>query len=141
MPRGCYEPWGILRKPLLPGMRVSDCLREFQTGALRRMADGRPFCDVIASERTPRQERQIANHPSLKPQSFLRQVVYAALPLGEGIIVDTFMGSGSTVAAAEAVGVSCIGVERYPEYYEMALNAVPQLAAVKANDYIQPLLL
>lgn len=141
MPRGCYEPWGILRKPMLPGMRVSDCLREFQTGALRRVADGRPFCDVIASERTPRQERQIANHPSLKPQSFLRQVVHVALPLGEGIIVDTFMGSGSTVAAAEAVGVSCIGVERYPEYYEMALSAVLRLAAIKTDEYIQPLLL
>jgi hypothetical protein len=38
---------------------------------------------------TPQKEREIANHPSLKPQSFLRQVVYAALPLGEGVIVDT----------------------------------------------------
>lgn len=143
MPRGCYEPWGILRKPLLPGMTVSDCLREFQTGALRRLADGRPFCDVIASERTPRQERRIANHPSLKPQSFLRQVVYAALPLGKGIVLDSFMGSGSTVAAGEAVGVSCIGVERYQEYYEMALLAVPKLTAINATtpQYIQPPLL
>jgi site-specific DNA-methyltransferase (adenine-specific) len=36
LPRGCYEPWGILRKPMLPGMKLSDCLREFQTGGLRR---------------------------------------------------------------------------------------------------------
>ncbi|GAB4287517.1 MAG: hypothetical protein Fur0025_21030 [Oscillatoriaceae cyanobacterium] len=48
---------------------------------------GNPFNDVIFSERTPKQEREIANHPSLKPQSFLRQVVYAALPLGEGILL------------------------------------------------------
>src|SRR5947209_15853780 len=47
MPRGCYEPWGVLRKPMLPGMRVSDCLREFQTGGLRRTRDGKPFSDVI----------------------------------------------------------------------------------------------
>jgi DNA modification methylase len=64
-------------------------------------------------ERTPQPERDIADHPSLKPQSFLRQVVHAALPLGEGIIVDPFMGSGSTVAAAEALGLHSIGVERY----------------------------
>lgn len=105
MPRGCYEPWGIFRKPIPSGMKLSDCLREFQTGGLRRNPDGNPFNDVIFSERTPQQERNIANHPSIKPQSFLRQVVYASLPLGEGIIADTFMGSGSTVAAAEAVGV------------------------------------
>ncbi len=131
MPRGCYEPWGILRKPLLPGMKLSDCLREFQTGGLRRIADDKPFSDVILSERTPQSERDIADHPSLKPQSFLRQVVYAALPLSEGIIVDPFMGSGSTVAAAEAVGLHAIGVERYLDYYKMSCMAIPKLGSVK----------
>ena len=130
MPRGCYEPWGILRKPLLPGMKVSDCLREYQTGGLRRTPDDKPFSDVILSERTPQAERAIAPHPNLKPQSFLRQVVHASLPLGEGIIVDPFMGSGSTVAAAEAVGLSAIGVERHSEYFEMARSAIPRLAAL-----------
>ncbi len=33
MARGCYEPWGVFRKPLPGGMTVSDCLRQFQTGA------------------------------------------------------------------------------------------------------------
>lgn len=129
--RGCYEPWGIFRKPMLPGMKVSDCLREFQTGGVRRTPDDRPLSDVIASERTPQRERAIANHPSIKPQSFLRQIVHAALPLGEGIIADPFMGSGSTVAAAEAVGVRCIGIERYDGYYQMARQAIPNLVTLK----------
>ncbi|HUY79046.1 MAG TPA: DNA methyltransferase [Ktedonobacterales bacterium] len=130
LPRGCYEPWGILRKPLPAKMTVSECLRIYQTGGLRRTADGRPFADVILSERTPRRERAIADHPSLKPQSFLRQVVHAALPLGVGVIADPFMGSGSTVAAAEALGVQCIGVERIAEYYALSQVAIPQLAAL-----------
>jgi hypothetical protein len=100
MPRGCYEPWGIFRKLLPRGMTVSECLRQFQTGGLRRKPDGNPFEDVIESERTPRKERMLASHPSLKPQSFLRQLVYASLPLGEGILLDPFMGSSSTIAAA-----------------------------------------
>lgn len=133
MPRGGYEPWGIFRKPIPVGMRVSDCLRKFQTGGIRRLPNGKPFTDVILSERTPRRERLIANHPSLKPQSFLRQVVYVALPLGEGIIVDPFMGSGSTVAASEAVGLTCIGVERYLEYYELACKAIPELSALEVG--------
>ena len=115
-------------------MRLSDCLREFQTGGLRRTPDDKPFSDVILSERTPQQERDIADHPSLKPQSFLRQVVHAALPLGEGIIVDPFMGSGSTVAAAEAVGLNCIGIERFMDYYEMSRVAILKLAAVKTQS-------
>jgi len=131
LPRGCYEPWGLFRKPLPPKMKVSDCLRLFQTGGLRRISDDKPFSDVIPSGRTPSLEKSIANHPSLKPQSFLRQIVYAALPLGEGIIVDPFMGSGSTVAAAEAVGLCCMGIERYNDYYEMSLKAIPQLKSLK----------
>lgn len=134
LPRGCYEPWGVLRKPLLPGMKVSDCLREFGTGGLRRQSNGLPFNDVIISARTPQCERKIANHPSLKPQSFLRRIVYAALPLGEGIIADPFMGSGSTVAAAEAMGIRCIGVERYTDYYKMARMSISKLAAIKLQD-------
>lgn len=132
MARGCYEPWGILRKPLPFGMTVSDCLREFGTGGLRRTMDGKPFGDVIFSERTPRRERDIADHPSLKPQSLLRQVVYAALPLGVGIVADPFMGSGSTIAAAEAVGVRAIGIERRGDYFEMAMDAIPRFAALKS---------
>lgn len=138
MPRGNFEPWGLFRKPLPAAMRVSDCLRQYQTGGLRRNPDGKPFSDVIPSERTPKRERQIASHPSLKPQSFLRQIVYAALPLGEGIILDPFAGSGSTVAAAEAVGVQAIGVERHPAYYAMSLDAIPQLAALEAGWGVVP---
>lgn len=128
MPKGCYEPWGIFRKPLPAKMTVAECLRRYQTGALRRTPDDRPFEDVIRSERTSRSERAIANHPSLKPQSFLRQIVRAALPLDEGIVVDPFMGSGSTVAAAEAVGVASVGVERHREYFDMAKESIVRLA-------------
>lgn len=138
LPRGGYEPWGIFRKPLPAGMKVSDCLRVFQTGGLRRRSDGRPFSDVIFSERTPRRERQIANHPSLKPQSLLRQLVHAALPLGTGIIADPFMGSGSTVAAAEALGLCCIGIERRKEYFEMSRTAIAPLAAVEPSSAVFP---
>lgn len=135
LPRSCYEPWGIFRKPLPPHMKVSDCLRTYGTGGLRRISHDQPFADVIVSERTPRRERDIADHPSLKPQSFLRQVVRAALPLDTGTVLDPFAGSGSTVAAAEAQGISSIGVERFVDYFEMGKQAIPKLAriAVETN--------
>ena len=131
MPKGCYEPWGLFRKPLPDKMTVARCLREYQTGGLRRTPDDKPFEDVILSERTPRRERDIVDPPSLKPQSFLRQVCYAALPLREGVIVDPFAGSGSTIAAVEALGLRGIGVERHPDYYKMACHAIPRLKQVE----------
>jgi site-specific DNA-methyltransferase (adenine-specific) len=115
-------------------MTVSECLRQFQTGGLRRKPDGNPFEDVIESERTPRKERMLANHPSLKPQSFLRQLVYASLPLGEGILLDPFMGSGSTIAAAEAVGYSALGIEKNPDYYHLSLTSIPALSALDVKE-------
>jgi DNA modification methylase len=83
---------------------------------------------VIESAPTRAAERNIAPHPSLKPQAFLRQVVRAVLPLGEGIILDPFAGAGSTLAAAEAVGYASIGVEKDEHYFRMACKALPKLA-------------
>lgn len=133
LPRGCYEPWVLFRKPLPNGMTVGDALREYGTGGIRRLPNSNPFEDVIPSERTPRAERDIADHPSLKPQSLMRLLAYIALPLGKGIVVDPFSGSGSTIAAAEAVGVSAIGVERHRPYYEMSKTTVPKLASISSR--------
>lgn len=121
-----WEPWLIFRKPLEG--RVKDNLRKWGTGGFRRISDERPFGDVIKSAPTSKSERALANHPSLKPQAFLRQIVRAALPLGKGIVVDPFAGSGSTLAAAEAVGYASKGIERDQGYYELACSAIPKLA-------------
>lgn len=126
MPRSMFEPWLLFRKPLEG--RVQDNLRRWSTGGLRRPSEERPFGDVIESRPAQRHERLLAPHPTLKPQSFLRQVVRAMLPLGAGTVVDPFAGSGSTLAAAEWLGYESKGVELDPEYVEVAKSAIPALA-------------
>ncbi|MBM3473313.1 MAG: site-specific DNA-methyltransferase [Armatimonadetes bacterium] len=126
MPRSCWEPWGLFRKPCEG--RVQDNLRKWGTGGLRRVSGSEPFRDLIVSSPARGAERAIAPHPSLKPQAFLRQLVRAALPLGEGTILDPFMGSGSTIAAAAALGLRAIGLEADPQYFAMAEAAIPRLA-------------
>jgi site-specific DNA-methyltransferase (adenine-specific) len=129
MPRSMWEPWLTFRKPLEG--RVQDNLRKWGTGGFRRPSREKPFGDVIASAPTRARERAIASHPSLKPQDFLRKLVRASLPLGTGIVCDPFAGSGSTLAAAEAVGYASIGVERDPEYFKLAKTAIPKLAKLQ----------
>lgn len=126
MPKSCYEPWGIFRKPCEG--RVQDNLRKWKTGGLRRISSEEPFKDLIDSSPARGLERKIAPHPSLKPQKFLRHIVRAVLPFGEGILLDPFMGSGSTIAAAAACGLRSIGLETNPDYHRMAQKAVPMLA-------------
>ena len=126
MPRSQWEPWLLFREPLEG--RVQDNLKKWKTGALRRPCPDKPFGDVIPSAPARGKERALAPHPSLKPQAFLRQVVRASLPLGEGTVLDPFAGSGSTLAAAEALGYQSIGLENDPEYFSMACDAIPRLA-------------
>jgi DNA modification methylase len=128
LPRSCWEPWIVFRKPCEG--TVKENLEKWKTGGLRRPEKDKPFQDLILSRPARGNEKIIAPHPSLKPQAFVRQIVRAALPLGEGIVLDPFMGSGSTIAAAAALGVRSIGLEKLRDYYLMAQRAIPKLAAL-----------
>jgi site-specific DNA-methyltransferase (adenine-specific) len=133
MPRSMWEPWLVFRKPL--DGRVQDNLRKWGTGGFRRISAERPFGDVIESAPTRAQERALAPHPSLKPQAFLRKLIRGVLPLGKGIVLDPFAGSGSSLAAAEAVGYESIGIEKDPEYFRTAATAaIPKLAGLRVKE-------
>ena len=131
MPRSMWEPWIVYRKPIEG--RVQDNLRKWRTGGFRRPCRDKPFGDVITSAPTRKAERDLAPHPSLKPQSFLRYLVRSVLPVGEGTILDPFAGAGSTLAASEAVGYPSIGVEKDGLYFDMAREAIPRLARFSPN--------
>jgi site-specific DNA-methyltransferase (adenine-specific) len=129
MPRSQWEPWLLFRKPLMG--TVAQNLERWGTGGLRRTSESQPFGDVIRSGPARPHERAIAPHPSLKPQALMRQLVRAALPLGEGIVLDPFAGSGATLAACEAVGYASVGTEVSEEYFSLAKEAITPLAALQ----------
>ena len=133
MPRSMWEPWLIFRKPLEG--RAQDNLRKWGTGGFRRISADRPFGDVIESSPTRSSERQLAPHPSLKPQAFLRQLIRGVLPLGKGVVLDTFAGSGSTLAAAEAVGYESVGIEKDAAYFNIAKASIPKLAELRLKEF------
>ena len=115
-PRGAYEPWMLFRKPISE-KTVAQNLRKWGTGALRRPSEDQPLPDIIPSGKTPVLEESISKHPTLKPQQFLRILVRTLLPLGEGTLLEPFSGSGSTIAACQAVGYDSIGIELDDEYF------------------------
>lgn len=132
MARSCWEPWGIFRKSFEG--TAADNLRRWGTGGLRRISESEPFKDVIACSPTRGREKEIAPHPSLKPQRFMRQVVRASLPLGLGIVYDPFAGSGSTLAAAEAIGYHAIGTDRDMGYFGLACDAFEPLSTLPVAE-------
>jgi DNA modification methylase len=126
IPRSCFEPWLLFRKPFEG--RVTENLKRFGTGALRRPAKDTPFSDLLVVSPARPRERSLARHPSLKPQALMRSLVRASLPLERGVLLDPFMGGGSTIAAATALGLRSVGVELDSKYFTMAKSAIPKLA-------------
>ena len=69
-------------------------------------------------------------HPTVKPVELMRYLVRLVTPKN-GLVLDPFMGSGSTGMAAREEEFKFIGIEKEREYYEIAKarikNVKPQL--------------
>lgn len=76
-------------------------------------------------------ERQ-NHHPTVKPTDLMRYLCRLVTPPG-GTVLDPFMGSGSTLKAAELEGFSAIGIELDPEYVEIARRRISSDAPLFAN--------
>ena len=59
------------------------------------------------------------NHPTVKPLELMRYLVRLVTPKG-GIVLDPFMGSGTTGIACKELGFEFIGIEMNEEYCEIA---------------------
>lgn len=59
------------------------------------------------------------HHPTVKPTDLMRYLCRLVTPPG-GIVLDPFMGSGSTGCAAALEGFQFVGIEREAEYVEIA---------------------
>jgi site-specific DNA-methyltransferase (adenine-specific) len=66
-----------------------------------------------------KKDREGSTHPTMKPTALMRYLCRLVTP-PEGIVLDPFMGSGSTGKAAMLEGFQFIGIERDEEYMEIA---------------------
>lgn len=65
-------------------------------------------------------ERKNQNfHPTVKSTKLMEYLITLVTPPG-GTVLDCFMGSGSTGVAAKRLGFEFIGIEKDPEYFEIA---------------------
>jgi site-specific DNA-methyltransferase (adenine-specific) len=62
-------------------------------------------------------------HPTVKPTELMKYLIRLVTPKG-GVVLDPFMGSGSTGKAAVLEGMEFIGIEREEEYYEIAKQRI-----------------
>ncbi len=63
------------------------------------------------------------DHPTQKPLTLMRRIVEAIVPPG-GTAIDPFLGSGTTAVACAMTGRRCIGIEREPKYFDIAVARI-----------------
>jgi DNA modification methylase len=76
------------------------------------------------------------NHPTVKPVALMRWLTRLVTPKG-GIVLDPFMGSGSTALACDAEQFNFIGCELSPEYAEIARNRIAAAGGMFADISIE----
>jgi site-specific DNA-methyltransferase (adenine-specific) len=79
-------------------------------------------------------------HPTVKPLDLMRYLVRLITPKG-GIVLDPYLGSGTTAVAAKLEGMQYIGMEREPQYVLIAEGRVKECESdyeTKAEMYENP---
>ena len=81
-------------------------------------------CDDWPQGIRPNAKRRAAcrqnKHPTVKPLKLMEYLIKLVMPPKDGILLDPFAGSGTTILAAYKLGLKAIGIEKQPEYAEIA---------------------
>jgi site-specific DNA-methyltransferase (adenine-specific) len=72
------------------------------------------------------------SHPTVKPTKLMRYLVRLVTPPG-GTVLDPFMGSGSTGRGAVLEGFDFVGIEREPEYLEIARRRIAEVVLTRGS--------
>ena len=59
-------------------------------------------------------------HPTVKPLALMEYLINLVMPPKDGLLLDPFAGSGTTLVASKKLGYNAIGIERESEYCEIA---------------------
>jgi modification methylase len=118
-----------------------DALKAMNDGVQMRSDWTLPLC--TGAERL-RDATGAKLHPTQKPEALLHRVLTACTRPGD-VVLDPFLGAGTTAAAARRLGRRFIGIEREPAYVEAARARIaaveplpPEAAAVTASKRAAP---
>lgn len=74
------------------------------------MAAGRPIDDVWEIDKLNNSSKEKLNYPTQKPESLLERIILAMTEKGD-VVMDPFLGGGTTAAVAERLGRRWVGID------------------------------
>ena len=88
--------------------------------------------DLWSVSRLHKEHPERADHPTQKPLEIIERMVKASCPPG-GVVLDLFMGSGTTALAAKRCGRDFVGFELNPDYCAIIEQRLAALAQEQAE--------
>ena len=83
--------------------------------------DGKALHDFFETSVTPKNEKEYGKHPTQKPVELMDYFVRTLTNPGD-IVLDPFMGSGSSGVSAQGMGRKFIGIELDENYFDIAVQ-------------------
>lgn len=95
----------------------------FNYQLMRRIGGGKQMKTVWQIPPPSNGEKAFGKHPTQKPVALVERCIQAATRQGD-LILDPFLGNGTTAVASIKSGRRCVGIEVESEYLEVAVKRV-----------------
>jgi site-specific DNA-methyltransferase (adenine-specific) len=130
--RNEWEAIAVLQKPLIDN--YSTTIELFGVGLFKaESADGFVSNIIRKAESEPKEDFNV--HCTVKPVSLIKSLIELTLPIdSRRIVLDPFMGSGTTAVAALQLGVKYLGFEIVKEYIEVATQRIKSVNTSHDSD-------
>lgn len=103
-------------------------INEGKTGTFNN--DGKLELDFVQTSVTPSSEKKYGKHPTQKPVALMRHFVKLLSNEGD-VVLDPFMGSGSTGVAAVGMNRKFVGIELSARYFDIATKRIDNMNSVQ----------
>src|ERR1700750_1390217 len=124
---------------LIWATREQDSRHRFNYAAMKALNDDVQmrsdwFIPLCTGPERLRNQHGLKLHPTQKPEALLHRVLLASTAPGD-IVLDPFMGTGTTAVVAKRLHRHFIGVERHPAYVEAALGRIRRTRPAPDGGY------
>ncbi|MDD7352355.1 MAG: site-specific DNA-methyltransferase [Peptoniphilaceae bacterium] len=93
----------------------------FNYELMKELNNGKQMKDVRTTSTVSKKEKRFGYHPTQKPISIIERIVLASSAEND-LVLDCFMGSGTTLEACIKLDRRVIGIEKEKEFYDIAKN-------------------
>ncbi|MGI6156224.1 MAG: DNA-methyltransferase [Enterococcus lemanii] len=98
----------------------------FNYQLMKEINNGKQMKDVWTTSTTKKSEKSFGKHPTQKPLEIMNKIILASTKEGD-IILDPFMGSGTTLVSAKRLGRRAVGIDLENEYIKIAIERLKNM--------------